>query len=65
MVERVHMRSFAGAAEWLGSEPLGSAELDGRVVVVNFWDADVIVSGCARSRTFARGRRSTVATGSS
>jgi thiol-disulfide isomerase/thioredoxin len=31
------MPSFAGAAEWLKSEPLGPAELHGRVVVVNFW----------------------------
>ncbi len=35
--ERVHMPSFAGATEWLNSEPLGPAELRGRVVVVNFW----------------------------
>jgi thiol-disulfide isomerase/thioredoxin len=31
------MPPFAGAAEWLGSEPLGPAELHGRVVLVNFW----------------------------
>ena len=30
--ERAHMRSFAGATEWLNSEPLGPAELRGRVV---------------------------------
>jgi thiol-disulfide isomerase/thioredoxin len=35
--ERVHMPSFAGATEWLNSEPLGPAELQGRVVLVNFW----------------------------
>jgi thiol-disulfide isomerase/thioredoxin len=35
--ERVHMPAFAGATEWLNSEPLGPAELRGRVVVVNFW----------------------------
>ena len=34
--ERVHMPSFAGATEWLDSEPLGPAELRGRVVRVNF-----------------------------
>ena len=28
---------FGGATEWLNSEPLGSAELRGRVVLVNFW----------------------------
>jgi thiol-disulfide isomerase/thioredoxin len=32
----VHMPSLGGA-EWLNSEPLGPAELEGRVVVVNFW----------------------------
>ena len=37
MVERLHVPPFAGAGEWLGSEPLGPAELHGRVVVVNFW----------------------------
>jgi thiol-disulfide isomerase/thioredoxin len=37
LFERVHMPSFAGATEWLNSEPLGPAELEGRVVVVNFW----------------------------
>jgi thiol-disulfide isomerase/thioredoxin len=37
LFERVHMPSFAGATEWLNSEPLGSAELRGRVVLVNFW----------------------------
>ena len=31
------MRSFAGATEWLDSEPLGPAELEGHVVLVNFW----------------------------
>jgi thiol-disulfide isomerase/thioredoxin len=37
LFERVHLPSFAGATEWLNSEPLGTAELPGRVVVVNFW----------------------------
>ena len=31
------MPPFTGAAEWLGSEPLGPAELRGHVVLVNFW----------------------------
>jgi thiol-disulfide isomerase/thioredoxin len=34
---RVHMPSLGGAAGWLNSEPLGPAELRGRVVLVNFW----------------------------
>jgi thiol-disulfide isomerase/thioredoxin len=37
LFERVHLPSFAGATEWLNSEPLGTAELRGRVVLVNFW----------------------------
>jgi thiol-disulfide isomerase/thioredoxin len=35
--ERVHMPAFAGATEWLNSEPVGPAELRGHVVLVNFW----------------------------
>ena len=35
--ERQHMPSFAGATEWLNSEPLGPAELGGHVVLVDFW----------------------------
>jgi thiol-disulfide isomerase/thioredoxin len=34
---RLHMPSFAGATAWLNSEPLGPAELRGRVVLVDFW----------------------------
>ena len=37
LFERVRMPSFAGATEWLNSEPLGTAELRGHVVLVNFW----------------------------
>ena len=33
----VHMPQFGGASAWLNSEPLTSAELRGRVVLVNFW----------------------------
>jgi hypothetical protein len=33
--ERLHMPSLDGATEWLDSEPLGPAELQGNVVVVN------------------------------
>ena len=37
LFERVHMPSFAGATEWLNSEPLGPAVLQGHVVLVNLW----------------------------
>jgi hypothetical protein len=37
LFEGVHMPAFAGATEWLNSEPLGPAELRGHVVLVNFW----------------------------
>ena len=33
----VHIPSLDGAAEWLNSDSLGPAELQGHVVVVNFW----------------------------
>jgi hypothetical protein len=33
--ERLHMPSLGGATEGLDSEPLGPAELQGNVVVVN------------------------------
>src|SRR5207248_4480478 len=35
--ERVRMPSLGGATGWLNSEPLGPAELQGRVVLFNFW----------------------------
>jgi thiol-disulfide isomerase/thioredoxin len=35
--ERLHMPSLDGATDWIGSEPLGPAALQGRVVLVNFW----------------------------
>src|SRR5437762_14384350 len=34
---RLRTPSLGGATGWLNSEPLGPAELQGRVVVVNFW----------------------------
>jgi thiol-disulfide isomerase/thioredoxin len=34
---RLRMPSLGGATGWLNSEPLGPAELGGRVVLVNFW----------------------------
>ena len=37
MSDQLRMPPFAPTAEWLGSEPLGSAELRGHVVLVNFW----------------------------
>src|SRR5919204_6587084 len=33
----VHMPPLGGATGWLNSEPLGTAELRGHVVLVNFW----------------------------
>jgi thiol-disulfide isomerase/thioredoxin len=35
--ERVQMPSLDGATAWLNSEPLGPAELLGRVVLIDFW----------------------------
>src|SRR5918994_1481064 len=35
--DRLDMPSLGGATEWLKSEPLGPAELRGRVVLVDFW----------------------------
>jgi thiol-disulfide isomerase/thioredoxin len=35
--ERLRMPSLGGATGWLNSEPLGPAELQGRVVLFNFW----------------------------
>ena len=37
LFERPHLPLLDGATGWLNSEPLGPAELRGRVVVVNFW----------------------------
>ncbi len=37
MFERLHMPPFAGATQWLNSESLGPAELQGHVALVNFW----------------------------
>jgi hypothetical protein len=35
--DRLRMPSLGGATEWLNTEPLGLAELRGRVVLVNYW----------------------------
>jgi thiol-disulfide isomerase/thioredoxin len=35
--DHLHMPSLGGATGWLGSEPLGPAELRGHVVLMNFW----------------------------
>jgi thiol-disulfide isomerase/thioredoxin len=32
-----HLPGFDGATEWLNSEPLDAADLDGKVVLVDFW----------------------------
>jgi thiol-disulfide isomerase/thioredoxin len=37
MSASVYMPSLSGATEWLGSAPLTRSELDGHVVLVNFW----------------------------
>ena len=37
LFRRLHMPSFGGATAWLNSEPLDSAGLRGRVVLVDFW----------------------------
>src|SRR5437763_1667102 len=37
VVERLRMPSLDGATGWLNSEPLGPAELRGRIVLVDFW----------------------------
>jgi hypothetical protein len=37
MAQRLQIPSLAGATEWLNSEPLGSEDLRGKVVLVNFW----------------------------
>jgi hypothetical protein len=37
MFGRTHMPSLDGATGWLNSEPLGRAELQGKVVLVDFW----------------------------
>jgi thiol-disulfide isomerase/thioredoxin len=37
MFERAHMPPLDRAADWLNTEPLGSAQLRGHVVLVNFW----------------------------
>src|SRR5213596_3979726 len=34
---RLRMPSLGGATGWLNSEPLGSADLGGHVVLINFW----------------------------
>ena len=35
--ERLRMPSLGGATEWLNSEPLGPAQLQGNVALFNFW----------------------------
>ena len=43
LFERVHLPSFAGATEWLNSEPLGPAELEGHVVLGRRTDSIPVV----------------------
>ena len=58
LFQRLHMPSFAGATEWLNSEPLGPAELRGHVVLVNFWTLTCInwLRQELHVRTWSRGR---------
>jgi thiol-disulfide isomerase/thioredoxin len=51
--QRVHMPSLDGATGWLNSEPLGSAELRGHVVLVNFWTLTCI--NWLRQEPYVRG----------
>jgi hypothetical protein len=37
LFQRVRVPSLGGATEWLNSEPLGPAELNGHVALFNFW----------------------------
>jgi thioredoxin family protein/AhpC/TSA family protein len=37
LFERLHMPSLTGASGWVNSEPLGTAELRGHVVLFDFW----------------------------
>ena len=56
MSERLHMPAFAGTAEWLGSEPLGPAELHGQRRAGELLDADVhqlAAPGAVRARVVA------------
>jgi hypothetical protein len=54
---RLRMPSLGGATGWRNSEPLGPAELQGRVVLFNFWTLTCInwlrqepyVRACVRS----------------
>ena len=62
LFDRVHTTSFAGVTEWLNSEPLGSAEQEGHVVLVNFWTLTCI-NWLRQDRMSARGRRRTETTG--
>jgi thiol-disulfide isomerase/thioredoxin len=49
----VHIPSLGGATEWLDTEPVGPAELRGRVVQVNFWTWTCI--NCLRQEPYVRG----------
>jgi hypothetical protein len=59
---RLRMPSLGGATGWLNSEPLGPAELEGHVVLVNFWTLTCInwlrqkpyLPSCSAPRRLAR-----------
>ena len=53
-----HLPGFDGATGWLNSPPLSAADLQGKVVLVDFWTYTYI-NWPARSPMSARGPRST------
>ncbi|HEX6393994.1 MAG TPA: redoxin domain-containing protein [Acidimicrobiales bacterium] len=53
MFRRSHMPALDGAAEWLNSEPLTTAELRGHAVVVDFWTLTCI--NWLRTEPYVRG----------
>ena len=52
------LASLGGATAWLNSPPLTAADLQGKVVLVDFWTTPAS-TGFAQRHTFARGPRGT------
>ena len=59
---RTRMPSLNGATEWLNSAPLGPAELQGRIVLFNFWTLTCI-NWLRQEPYVVRGRRPIETTG--